>query len=75
MSFGTLEEALGDKDFVTKLAEQNLPVLHVRLWPFWMNDASRILSAHGYRLRHISDSHGGDKGRDLIYDTVWEKTS
>ena len=47
------------------------PLMYVRVWPFDVTELGRLMHHHGYRLAHIASSLDGDKGRDLIYDTVW----
>lgn len=47
--------------------------LAVRVWPFWLNAVSAALAARGYRLMHVDSDRDGDKGRDLIYETVWTR--
>jgi hypothetical protein len=62
-------------DEVMALLLSGNPLIALRVWPFEINDVSGALSAHGYRLRHITDDRDGDKGQNLIYETVWERTA
>ena len=56
---------------LTALADQRNHALSVRVWPLELNDVSGFLSQQGYRLQHVANDRDGDKGQDLIFETVW----